>query len=331
MCDRPASRRSALKMSLAAGGALLAGSTLTAAPAQAATGDRLVMLGVDGGPKVNAGRAKPALALVTGGRTYLVDCGLDTTRQLVAAGLTFASVRNLFVTHHHLDHTSGLPDLVLHGWTNAPTALSDLGLWGPPGMSRKVAGLKTLFGQDVELFETGGGFPEFPRLRARDVSVGARITHVMEDEHVVVDATRVFHGPEVKNAYAYRFTLKRSGKRVVFSGDTAAPDPNLIELARGCDVLVHEVQDNDQVDAIANTLPPDQGEALRRHLLEAHSNVTDVPAVAKAAGVRTLVFCHYTPVPQPASVYLGKAKAAADAIGYRGTIIAPGDLDVIPL
>ena len=51
------------------------------------------------------------------------------------------------------------------------------------------------------------------------------IHRVMEDERVAVDAVRVFHGPEVDDAYAYRFTVKRTGKVVAFSGDTAAGTP----------------------------------------------------------------------------------------------------------
>jgi len=118
----------------------------------------------------------------------------------------------------------------------------------------------------------------------------------------------------------------------VFSGDTAAPDANLIELARGCDVLVHEVQDNDNVQRIADSFPnAEQGAALKRHLLEAHSDVRDVPRVAHAAGAGRVVFSHYTPLPQSPSVYLEKAQAVADEIGYAGEVIAPAELDVIPL
>jgi ribonuclease BN (tRNA processing enzyme) len=89
-----------------------------------------VALGLDGGPRVNnvpapiAG-AKPALALIVNGQTYLVDAGLDTARQMVRAGLAYGDVHNVFVTHHHFDHTSGLPGLVLHGWT-APNPLTDV-------------------------------------------------------------------------------------------------------------------------------------------------------------------------------------------------------------
>ncbi|MFJ4622417.1 MBL fold metallo-hydrolase [Streptomyces sp. NPDC088812] len=334
------SRRRLVQTGLVVAGGLTASGLWAAAPAAAQTAatadsgaDRLVMLGVDGGPAINAGHAKPALALVAGGSVYLVDCGLDTARQLVASGLGFANVKHLFLTHQHVDHTSGLPDLVLHGWTYARSALAGLTLWGPPGTKQKVTGLQTMFGQDVRLYEAGGGFADYPTLRAHDVKVAgsSAIVRIMEDDNVIVDATRVFHGSEVKDAYAYRFTIKASGKTVVFSGDTAAPDANLIRLARNSDVLVHEAMDTSLIDKITASLPQAQAEELRTHMIQAHSDVSDLPAVAKAAGAQRLVFCHYTPIPQAPSVFAAKAQAAADAIGYRGSIIAPSDLDVITL
>ncbi|MEU6349268.1 MBL fold metallo-hydrolase [Streptomyces sp. NPDC047072] len=332
-------RRSLLKAAAVVGGGLTLAGGLNVAGAPAAsagtgaTGDRIVVLGTDGGPIVRASRAKPALALVVNQRTYLVDAGLNTATQLVASGLKFAPLGDVFVTHHHLDHTSGLLDVLLHGWAYHDSRLGDVTLWGPPKMSATTAGLNAAFEQEIRLFVAGGFLPEFPQVRARNVEIrpGSTVVRVMEDANVIVDATRVFHGAEVKDAYAYRFTVKQSGKVVVFSGDTAAPDQNLIELAHGCDYLVHEVQDNDNVEVLTQSMPPAQASALREHLLTSHSNVMDVPKVAKAAEAKNLVFCHYTPIPQPASVYLAKAQSVADKIGYRGTITAPVDLDEIAL
>jgi ribonuclease BN (tRNA processing enzyme) len=295
-------------------------------------GDRIVMLGVNGGPVISPSEAKPALALVVNDAVYLVDCGLDTPRQLVNAGLGFAGVREVFITHHHLDHTSGLPGLLLHGWTARPP-LPDINIWGPPGTKPKAARLLGGFEHEIALFEAGGGFGALTAPEGHDVEVplDGGIVPVMEDDNVRVDATRVFHGPEVVNAYAYRFTVKRTGKVVVFSGDTAAPDLNLAALADGCDVLVHETQDNSAIERIAAGLPHPRGEELKKHLFEAHSSVLDLPAVALGAQAKKLVFSHYTPVAHAPATWLALAVPEAEAIGYDGEIIAPQALDVIPL
>ncbi|MEV6347529.1 MBL fold metallo-hydrolase [Actinoplanes sp. NPDC051851] len=328
-------RRTALlgALSIGASCAVLPGSAALAASTASSSGDRVVMLGVNGGPKLNSGQAKPAIALVVNERVYLIDCGYDTPNQLVKSGLGFTAVDHVFITHHHFDHTSGLPGLLLHGWTDPNPLPSKVGVWGPPGARRLVSGVRAAFGQDIDLFESGGGFGTFETVRGHDVELPRRhpLTTVMEDDNVIVHATRVSHGPEVRDPYAYRFTIKSSGKKVVFSGDTAAPNANLITLARGCDLLIHEAQDNDLLPVLLQYVPEAQRAAMKEHMLVSHSNVVDLPGVAKSAGAASLAFCHYTPLPQAASVFLAKAKAAAAAIGYTGTILAPVDLEVIAL
>lgn len=89
---------------------------------------------------------------------------------------------------------------------------------------------------------------------------------------------------------------------MVFSGDTIAPNANLIRLAPSADVLVHEVVDVDAIAAIIGIAPPAQQGPLRAHLLNAHAVVRKVPAVAKAADARRVVMCHYIPAPVPPGV-----------------------------
>lgn len=342
--DVDTQRRSILKSALAFGGTALAGGALAGGmgnPVAAATpageqrrqitGDRIVMLGTSGGPVPYEGLCKPSIALVVNDATYLVDCGMQSAQQVVEAGLGLDSIANVFVTHHHFDHTSGLPTVALHSWIAQPPRGS-LAVWGPPDTGAKVEGILTAFAQDISLFETFA-YP-MPSVDPHDISVPADGTpqRVMEDANVIVDATRVFHGPEVPDAYAYRFTIKASGKTVVFSGDTAAPDANLIRLAQGCDVLVHEVQDNAGVDEIVASLPPAVAATVKEHLYNSHSSVLDVPGVAKASGAKALVFCHYGPIATvPPRDYLKLGREAARSVGYRGRMIAPTDLDVIAI
>ena len=295
--------------------------------------DRIVMLGLNGGPKLTGDGAKPAIALVVASNVYLVDCGFETAKQMVASKLGFANLKNIFITHNHLDHTSGIPGLLVHGWTNLGSELPKvLNLWGPAPTERFRNLIDSALAHDIENYVKGGGFGSFPNLKPNDlVERESQVFEVMEDQAVRVSATRVFHGQELADSFAFRFDIKASGKSVVFSGDTAAPDENLIALARNCDFLVHEVQDNQMVEKVVSRLPEERQRELREHLLTSHSSVEDVPAVALAAGAKNLVFCHYTPIPQPPQVYLDKATAAASLLGFTGKIIAPSELDEIEI
>ena len=64
--------------------------------------------------------------------------GFELARQLVAAGVTLADLRNVIVTHRHLDHSGGVPALLL---ANLPLAFY--------GSEDTQAGLDGLRGRDL--------------------------------------------------------------------------------------------------------------------------------------------------------------------------------------
>jgi hypothetical protein len=114
---------------------------------------------------------------------------------------------------------------------------------------------------------------------------------VHEDDKVKVTATLVDHYPL---APAFGFRFDSADGSVVFSGDTA-PSQNLVRLAKGADILVHEVITEEWVDIL---FPPPRTpvqEALRNHLLTAHTLPEDAGRIATEAGVSTLVFSHIVP------------------------------------
>ena len=78
----------------------------------------------------------------------------------------------------------------------------------------------------------------------------------------------------------------------MISGDTA-PCANLVTLARGADVLVHEVFDIDRLSARLSRMP--NAVAVRNHLAGAHSSPEQAGDIATRAGVGTLVLSHIVP------------------------------------
>src|ERR1700744_3146512 len=69
-------------------------------------GTKLVLLGTQGGPRVNAERAQPSNLLVVNGTNYVIDAGNGVARQLSLAGVTAAAVHTIFITHNHDDHNA---------------------------------------------------------------------------------------------------------------------------------------------------------------------------------------------------------------------------------
>ena len=125
--------------------------------------------------------------------------------------------------------------------------------------------------------------------------------------------------PPVNPAFAYRFDAP--DRSIVISGDTSASD-NLIGLAQGADVLVHEVMHLPSIDRLISAEP--NAPLLRSHLMAAHSTCEQAGRAAQAAGVKTLVLSHFVPGGLPAipdSVWLEATRPYFD-----GTIIIGRDL-----
>ena len=88
---------------------------------------RLVLLGT-GEPEVTLSRSGPSQIIETANRPILIDCGGGTTTQLFRAGIPPETVKDLLVTHLHLDHFAGLTQFVFAGWHRGRR---ELRVWGP--------------------------------------------------------------------------------------------------------------------------------------------------------------------------------------------------------
>lgn len=322
----------------------------------------LILLGTAGGPRVWPNRAGISSALVVDGALYLVDFGYGACRQVKAAGLEFAAIRAGFVTHLHSDHVSDLANLLLYGWFESlegvtrPVRLcgpgsrgavpppsrgvADPGVVCPeepaPGFAATVQGLLRAFATDVNdrIRDNGRRHPD-RLLATRDIELPAGVPFhperdpappmepfvIYRDERVEVSAVLVRHAPMVP-AYAFRFDTAAGA--VVFSGDTGVCD-NVVTLAGGADVLVHEVIDEEWLrERYAGAGDP-VARAMVAHHTTAHTSIADVGRVARKAGVGTLVLNHFV----PGEIDRPRWHRAADH--FDGTLIVGDDLDRVPL
>lgn len=289
----------------------------TPAPSRSQDGEaRLVVLGT-GTPNADPERSGPALAVVAGGRAYLVDAGPGVVRRAAAAAdrhqvkaLDPPGLDIVFLTHLHSDHTTGLPDLVLSPWVlDRPGPIS---VHGPPGTSAMVAAIQEAWREDVHVRLSGLE----PR-QANPDAHGARVSEtegglVYEDENVKVTAVPVLHGSW---AHALGYKFEAGEWTVVVSGD-ARPTPALAEACDGCDILVHEVYSARQFESRT----PD----WQAYHASAHTSTAEVAEIARQARPGLLVLYHQLFWGASDEDLLAEIREA----GYGGPVVSAADLDV---
>ena len=148
------------------------------------------------------------------------------------------------------------------------------------------------------------------------------VIHPEDDHGVTVSAVLVQHAP-VFPAFGFRFDTPQGS--VAFSGDTG-PCHNVVRLARGADILVHEVIAVELLAQRLRRLP--NFEAIRNHLAGSHSTPEQVGEIATRAGVGSLVLSHLV----PGDVDLTEADWEARVRPhYAGEIVCGVDLDEFSL
>ena len=281
---------------------------------QRASGTRLILLGTGGGPRPRVDRSASAQVILFNDAAYVVDCGDGVARQLAAAGVPLTTLRHIFVTHHHSDHIADYGNLILLAW--AVGLHTRLDTWGPPPLEKVTRLFLEMNASDIQVRIADEDYPPLaPLVHPHELT---RSGPVVSDGAMKVSMTVVPH-PLMEPAFAYRFdTPDRS---IVISGDTA-PSDNLIQLAKGADVLVHEAMYLPAVDRLAARVPNHPG--LKRHLLASHTSAEDAGRVAQEAGVKLLVLSHLVPADDPAVTEEMWIEAAH--VHFRGPVIVGRDL-----
>jgi ribonuclease Z len=263
-------------------GGLMACAPLCAALAQAKDEPpafTVTLLGT-GSPPPSIERFGPSTLVEVGNQRLVFDAGRGASIRLVQVGLVLADVTAVFLTHLHSDHVNGLADIWLTGWTNPAghRRTVPFEVYGPTGTADMMTHLTEAHAADIRIRMADESLPAAGvEVHAHDVTGGVIYDH----DGVRVSVFDVDHGELIKPALGYRVDYR--GHAVVLSGDTRF-SRNLIEHAKGADVLVHEVM----------VVPPDfarQSEGIRR-IVAHHSSPEDAGRVFAESGVRLGVFSH---------------------------------------
>ncbi|WP_020400672.1 MBL fold metallo-hydrolase [Kordiimonas gwangyangensis] len=281
--------------------------------ASASADMKLVALGT-GTPNADPERSGPALAVVVGGKSYIVDTGPGIVRRAASAAsggipaLAPDKLDTVFLTHLHSDHTVGLPDVMFTSWVLERAV--PLRLFGPTGTAAMAQHLQEAYKADIDLRLNGlePATPEGHKVNVQEIRAGV----VLDEHDVIVEAVPVLHG-SWKEAYGFKFTS--GGKTIVISGD-ARPSPALIKAAKGADILVHEVYS----DAGFKRREP----VWQKYHASFHTSASELAAIANEAKPKLLVLYH--------QLYWGTSDEdlvkEIHAAGYDGAVISAKDLEV---
>jgi ribonuclease Z len=270
---------------------------------------RVFMLGT-GNPNADPDRFGPATVILVDTTAYLVDCGAGVVRRWAAAGRANEGVpkpwtlRRLFITHLHSDHTVGFADLIFSSWTLAPPDQPPLRVFGPRGTRAMTDHLLAAYVEDIRV-RTGAGGERArtggPQVDVQEIAPGV----IYQDSLVRVTAFPVHHGTFFPQSFGFRF--QTPDRDIVISGDTGPPS-TIPEQCRGCDILIHE----------GGFFHRDGSTEYRRSF---HTSMEDIVEVARAARPKLLVLYHLPPGDNAAGLQFIRA-------AYPGRVVVGKDLDV---
>jgi ribonuclease BN (tRNA processing enzyme) len=249
---------------------------------------KVTLLGT-GTPAPSLTRQSSGYLIDVAGDVLVFDHGPGAHQRLLEAGRRSVEVTHAFFSHLHYDHCIDYPRLVLQRWDQGAGRIPDLEVYGPPPLARMTS---QLFGDDgvygidirartghessIDVFRERGGTPprQPPAPRVIEIHAGA----VVEGRGWKLTAGHAQHVQPFLECLAFRIDSEEGS--ICYSGDSGLCDP-LVELARGCDVLVMMNHHYSGTEA---------SPAFRA----ACGNHEDNAVMAHRAGVKTLVLTHIT-------------------------------------
>jgi ribonuclease BN (tRNA processing enzyme) len=332
---------------------------------------RLVLLGTAGGPVwwPRSKRFGIASAVVVAGDVYMVDVGEGAFYQYRQAGLArseevdremITSLRALFLTHMHADHTIEYDNLLRWAFANGGQIASNppVKIFGPGnrGKMEPVSGPPpttplpvvnpenptpgTVEMTDYLYKAFAADFNDHIRdSRVEEPSADFEVDDIVIPPGVVTDQNTepsppmdpflVFEDDNVK-VTATLVDHSPCWPAFAFRFDTddgsitfsgdTNPNQNLIKMGEDTDLLVHEVIDKDWVESLFPDPTTAEAQAIIKHLLGVHTLIEDVGGVAEAARAAALVLTHLVP---PHTQYR-RLREAGD--GYSGRLVIGEDL-----
>jgi ribonuclease Z len=267
---------------------------------------KIVFLGT-GGSWPSPERNVSAMAVKRGSEVLLFDCGEGTQRQLMKSTVSFMQVSKIFITHFHGDHFLGLPGLLQSMSLN--DRKQELQIYGPEGCSDLILTIMNLGYYNptypVSMNDVKPGdvldFEEY-KVRVGEASHNVPAIFFALEENPRPGKFNKPRALELGIPEGKFFSQLQSGKTVEIKGKTFTPDMVLgpprpgrkivytgdtkpceaiVEMAKDCDVLVHDSTTALDLEDKAN--------------FYCHSSSRQAADAAKKANARMLFLTHISP------------------------------------
>jgi ribonuclease Z len=222
-------------------------------------------------------------------RILMVDSASNPVVRLEQAGLNHEQLTDVIVTHFHPDHVSGVPSLLMSTWL----------------MGRKKA--INIYALDYTLERIKRmmvdydweSWPNFYPVHFVSVA-DQELALVLENDHVRVLASPVRH---LVPTIGLRMEFQANKKVLAYSCDTE-PCQEVVRLAKGADILIHE--------ATGATL--------------GHTSAEQAGDIARQAGVGKLYLIHY-----PVGGFDARGLVTEAARTFNGPVYLAEDFMEVPL
>ena len=266
---------------------------------------KVILLGT-GTPNPDTDRSGPSVAITVDESVYIIDFGTGVVRRAVKAGIQVTKLTRAFLTHLHSDHTLGYPDLIFTpgvAGRNEP-----LEVYGPKGLTDMTRHIMSAYQADVN--ERILGLEPAERssyiVNTHEITAGC----IYQDGCIEVEAFRVDHGS--LESYGYKFMTE--DRTVVISGDTR-PSQRLVDVAKGCDVLIHEVYSTVGLES--------RPEEWQKYHSVVHTSSNGLADIANKVKPGLLVMYHQLLWGRTEEELLSEVSES-----YKGDVVSGHDLDV---
>jgi len=276
---------------------------------------KVIFLGTSSGmPTLKRNVSSIALIFINKSKLWLWDCGEGTQQQIQKTSLKISKLEKIFISHLHGDHLFGLPGLLASRGLRGGENQRKVQIFGPKNLDKYLKETlnitKTYIPYEIEVVIipsnlSAGIIWEDEEYIVRYIEVNHNIktyAYSVEEKkdrsHFLIDKARRLNIPpgpiyrilkegktvELPNGRIFRgkdFISKISkGRKIVFCGDTSYCK-NVVNLAKGANLLIHETTFSQQEEDLA-----------KRNF---HSTTTMAAKIAKKAQVKKLIITHISP------------------------------------